>query len=195
MRALLLVPILLLSGIARATPPEGVAPRVRRGLFAEADWGLFSTLGGAKGVSNAESYLQLGVGYDLRPLELRLSFGLGTSAADCFAHSDPATGACALSDDFMLGFVELSAAYRQKVANRLVLMPRLSAGWARLDPSPRRTRTGRLLDSGFDLGAGVGLEWATPLDHFGVGAALMARWVFGPNIPSVAIFPTLKYTF
>ncbi len=43
-------------------PPEGVALHVRRGFFTETDIGVFFTVGGNNRYSNAETYLQLGVG-------------------------------------------------------------------------------------------------------------------------------------
>ena len=79
---LALVPGLALAAI----PAEGVALKVRRGLFTETDIGAMMTFGGSDHYSNAQTYLQLGVGYDLgEHLELVAQFGLGTSAANCFA--------------------------------------------------------------------------------------------------------------
>jgi len=41
----------------------------------------------------------------------------------------------------------------------------------------------------------VGVEYATSMDHFSVGADVMSRFILGPNILSFAIYPRIKYTF
>ena len=46
-----------------------------------------------------------------------------------------------------------------------------------------------------NAGVGVGLEYATSFDHFSVGADFLARYIIGPNIPTFALFPRVKYTF
>ena len=78
---------LFIPALASAeTPPQGVPLEVRRGFFTETDVGVFFTLGGDDAYSNAQTYVQLGVGYDItESLELGLHFGLGASAANCFA--------------------------------------------------------------------------------------------------------------
>jgi len=91
---LLAVLSLLPTTALAATPPEGVPLEIRRGFFTEADIGAFFTVGGENLYSNAQSYLQLGVGYDLTDkISLGVHFGLGASAANCFAGSGtPRTG-------------------------------------------------------------------------------------------------------
>lgn len=188
--------LLLLAALSTSTiPPEGVPLQLRRGFFTETDLGALATLGGSDNYSNASIYLQLGLGFDLtRHLELLASFGLGTSASNCFTTRDP-SGVCETSDSFTLQFYELTARSLLDLKGRLFLIPEVVAGYTRMDLAPRVSDTGKGLRSGGDLGGGVGIEYATAMDHFSIGADLMFRYVFNARIPSVALFPRVKYTF
>lgn len=187
--------VLPMTALAKA-PPEGVPLEVRRGFFTEADIGVFFTLGGESAYSNAQTYLQLGVGYDLTErLSLGVHFGLGASAANCFAGYEPGTDLCRMSDNFTVAFGDVTAAYRVPLAERLYLAPKVAAGLTRLEPAPvGEGDPGRSMMAP-NAGAGIGLEYATPMDHFSVGADVMVRYILGPNIPTFAIFPRVKYTF
>jgi len=169
--------------------------QVRRGFFTETALGVFGTVGGADGYSNAETYLQLGVGYDLASrFELGASFGLGASAANCLTARD-GLGRCASPDSFTLSFFELSVAYLHPLRGRLSLVPRVAAGYTQLDPAPRESAGGELLDSGANLGAGLGVEYATAMDHFSIGAEVMFRYVLDARVATFALYPRIKYTF
>jgi hypothetical protein len=185
----------LVPGLAfAAVPAEGVQLKVRRGLFTETDIGAMMTFGGRDNYSNAQTYLQLGVGYDLSEhVELVAQFGLGTSAANCFAVRE--AGRCALADSFTIGFANLTAAYLVRLAERLYLTPKVTAGYTSLDPAPVRSSGGRLISSAANVGAGLGIEYATRMDHFSIGADVVGRFIVGTSITSLAIFPRLKYTF
>lgn len=199
--------VLLPSVSLAATPSEGVALKVRRGFFTDVDVGAFFTLGGANAYSNAQTYLQLGVGYDLsESIELGLNVGIGASAANCFAEVS-ASGTCVsadrdpntnrpfeLSDNFTVTLLNLNAAYLIKLAERFYLTPKLAAGYTLMDPAPVRSG-GRPVTGGPNAGAGIGVEYATSMDHFSVGADVMVRYVIGPNIITMAIYPRVKYTF
>lgn len=195
---LLLAPALALAAAPPpdATPPEGVPLEVRRGFFTETDLGVFGTVGGADGYSNAESYLQLGVGYDFKSgLELAAAFGLGSSGANCLSARDE-LGVCATPDSFTASFLDLSVGYLHPLRGRLFLVPRLAAGYARIDPSPRVDASGEpTRASNFNFGAGVGVEYATAMDHFSIGADLMFRYVIGVRVATLALYPRVKYTF
>ncbi len=189
---------LLSSPVLAATPPEGVPFQPRRGFFTETDIGVFFTVGGENVYSNAQTYLQLGVGYDLtEKLSLGAHFGLGSSAQNCFAGYLPGTETCALSDNFTMAFLNVTAAYHVRVLERLYLTPKVVAGYTRLDPAPVNPGEGdpaRAI-SAPNAGLGFGVEYATGMDHFSVGADLLARYIIGPDITSFAIFPKVKYTF
>jgi hypothetical protein len=198
MRKLLLVAVLaLLPGSAwSATPPEGVPLEVRRGFFTEADIGTFFTLGGENLYSNAQTYLQLGVGYDIgESFSVGLHFGLGSSAANCFAGYLADSNVCRMSDNFTVAFGDVTAAYLVPLSERFYLTPKVAAGLTRMDPAPVGEGDPGQAMTAPNAGLGIGLEWATPMDHFSVGADLMARYIIGPNIPTFALFPRVKYTF
>ncbi|WNG47880.1 adventurous gliding motility protein CglE [Archangium minus] len=179
-----------------ATPPEGVPLEVRRGFFTEADIGAFFTLGGENIYSNAQTYLQLGVGYDVTDkLTLGVHFGLGSSAANCFAGYVPDSDVCSMSDNFTVAFADITAGYMVSLADRLYLVPKVAAGLTRLDPAPVGSGDPGAAMTAPNAGLGIGLEYATPMDHFSVGADFLARYLIGPNIPTFAIFPRVKYTF
>jgi hypothetical protein len=190
--ALAQAPTVSSPSAAMETPPQGMPLEVRRGFFTETDIGAFFTLGGDNRYSNAQTYLQLGVGYDLTDrLELGVHFGLGSNAYNCFT----GRGGTCLSDSFTLAFGEGTLAYRFELAERLYLAPKVAAGYASLDPAPVRLANGRVVKNAPLGGVGVGIEYATPMDHFSVGLDGLFRYVIGPNIPAIAIYPRVKYTF
>lgn len=196
MSAALLAVALLASGTSRgAVPSEGVVQEVRRGFFTETDIGGFLTVGGRNAYSNLQSYLQLGVGYQLTVADgaglvpLGVHLGIGANGQNCWAGLLP-DGTCSASDSFTLTFVSLSAGYLFRVAEQLYLGPRLLVGGVLLDPEPV---------SGVRLAASVGgslsLEYATSMDHFSVGLDVSYRLVLGPRISAIAIHPRVQYTF
>ena len=199
MRSALACAVLVLAsaGARAATPPEGVPLEVRRGFFTEMDIGVFWTMGGEQTYSNAQTYLQLGVGYDLTErLSLGLHLGLGSSAANCYAGFVPDTGDCRMPSNFSVGFGDATVAYNFRIAERLYWAPKLAAGITRLDPAPveRDGRTGGVLVAP-NAGVGVGIEYATFMDHFSAGADVLARHVVGTGITTFAVFPRVKFTF
>jgi hypothetical protein len=192
----------LLPALAVAeTPSQGVALEVRRGFFTETSIGVFFTLGGNNVYSNAQTYLQLGVGYDVSEnVEVAASFGLGSNAQNCFVEGVLPDDACAsgtqdFPDNFTVTFFDLSAAYLFGVAERFYIAPKLAGGYTFLDPAPVADDQGDLVGGGPNLGGGVGVEYATNMDHFSIGAESLVRFIVGPNIPAVAIFGRVKYTF
>jgi hypothetical protein len=177
-----------------AVPAEGVQLKVRRGLFTETDIGAMMTFGGRDKYSNAQTFLQLGIGYDLSEhVELAVQFGLGSSAANCFAERE--AGRCNLADSFTMAFGNLTVTYLLRLAERLYLTPKLTAGYASLDPAPVVSSDGRPITSGANLGGGLGIEYATQMDHFSIGADVVARFIVRASITTLAIFPRVKYTF
>ena len=177
-----------------ATPAQGVALEVRRGFFAETDIGGFLTVGGGSGYSNLQSYLQLGLGYQLTVADgagimpVGLHLGIGANGQNCWAgHSN---GTCTGSDSFTMTFVTASWGYLFRLAERLYLGPRLLGGVVLMDPQPVPGA-----ELGGTVGALVSLEYAASMDHFSVGIDVSYRLVLGPNISAVAIAPRVQYTF
>lgn len=198
------------------TPSAGVAQEARSGFFADISPGAFFTATGTnsrgnKGVSNAQAYLQLGIGYDVLKMKgeetfglaIGLNFGLGSSAASCFANvttngdciydtskktSDPTNIA---PDNFTVSQLGAEVLFKIKVYDRLFLRPRITVGYAFLDPLPIEN-----LGLTFYAGVAFGIEYATRMDHFTIGIDLFdAKLIIGPNIPTFAIYPVIKYTF
>jgi hypothetical protein len=212
MRTLLLATALCAIALpARAaTPSAGVPQVIRSGLFADVNLGGFFTVGGKNSagestVSNAQAYLQLGLGYDIsRHFAVAASFGLGSSAAACFGTVDP-KGLCVgtdpdgksvdVGDNFTATMFTLELTFKHHFTDRFSLQPRAHVGYAALDPEPLRDSAGRAVKSGVVAGAGVGVEYATHMDHFSIGADVYARYIVGPNILGMAIYPKVKYTF
>lgn len=172
-------------------PTQGKPLRVRRGFFTDTNLGTFFTLGGNDAYSNAQSYVQLGIGYDLfDTFELGAHVGFGSNAFNCFAGRSGSSGACARSDAFTVTFFDASLGYLFRLTDRLYLTPKVVAGWTLLDPEPIEGHK-----QGVNVGGGIGVEYATAMDHFSIGADLIGRYVLGANIPTFAIFPRVKYTF
>jgi len=187
--------LMLLPGLsAAATPSEGVALTVRRGFFTETDIGTFFTLGGNDAYSNAQTYLQIGLGYDVSErVELGAHFGLGANAFNCF--SGRTGGLCNETENFTVTFFDATLAYLVPLAERLSLTPKVAVGFALLDPAPLRNADGKGVTRGLNAGLGIGLEYATALDHLSVGADLLVRYIPVAQLPAVTLFPRVKYTF
>ena len=204
-KALLYSLMLLVPAVASAaTPSEGVALKVRRGFYTDVDVGTFFTVLGADGYSNAQTYLQLGAGYDvLENVSVSANFGIGASAANCFATRNTSTNVCQVlvgkdkkevSDNFTVTFLNVTGAYLIKAADRLYVSPKVTLGYTLLGPAPTYSGSNEVT-SGINAGVGAGVEYATSMDHFSVGADFMSRFIVGPNILSFAIYPRIKYTF
>ncbi len=81
------------------------------------------------------------------------------------------------------------------MTERFHLAPKLTGGYTQLDPAPALNGSGKPITSAANVGGGVGIEYVTGMDHFTIGADVLARWIVAPNISSIAVFPRLKYTF
>lgn len=195
--------VLAAPGARAGTPAAGVPQQIRSGFFADVNMGGTFTAGGSK-VSNAQPYLQLGVGYDIsRWVSLGASFGLGASAASCFGEVDPnKTPSCYgvddqgrsidLPDNFTITSIAAEVALRIPfgLEKRLTVQPKLHLGFSLLDPAPKAG-----VSKGGLTGFGLGVEYATHMDHFSIGADLWGNLLVGPNFTSFAFYPKVKYTF
>ena len=197
----LMLALALWPAIASAeSPPQGVALKVRRGFFTETNIGVFFTLGGNNGYSNAQTYLQLGLGLDVSEnVEVGAHFGIGSNAQNCFVSSVPSGGLCQqgiqdFPDNFTVTFFDATAAYLFRLAERFYIAPKLAGGYTVLDPPPVPDEGG-LVSGGPNVGGGVGLEYATNMDHFSIGADGLGRFIVGPNMTTVAAYFRVKYTF
>ncbi len=198
MRKLALVAALVVSSSAyAATPAEGVPLQVRRGFFTETDVGGIFTVGGDNGYSNLQTYLQLGLGYQLTINEgkglipIGFHVGIGANAQNCWAGLNAATQACTQADNFTMTFLNASVGYLHQVVERFYVGGKLLGGVGLLDPDP--VGDGSLVRGNF--GVALSLEYATNMDHFSVGLDVSYRLVIGPNINALMFYPRVQYTF
>ncbi|MDR0965123.1 MAG: adventurous gliding motility protein CglE [Myxococcales bacterium] len=205
LRAFAVAAVIISALPARAaTPAQGEPQELRAGLFLDVNLGALTAFGGwrlsdgAQMPSPPSPYLQIGVGYEAQPwLAVGLTFGLGASSDRCLGTMtaqgtcvESASDARSVASDFTIALLGAELSYRHALSPRLRLNPRLHLGWTFLDPMPRLD-----VDGGFHAGIALGLEWATPLDHFTLGLELDWRFIVGPNLNTVGIYPRVKYTF
>ncbi len=209
-------------GLARAaTPEEGVEQKLRYGFFTEVNLGTFWDInfkppGGEGAFSNAEPYLQLGLGYDITPrIAVGIQLGLGASSALCFMQISN-QGDCVPQPDsagntqldangnpvvvpanFSNTFIQAQVTYSIPLYDRLNFTPRFIIGYQNLSPAPLWSGADptTAINGGFMVGGDLAIEYATHQDHFFVGVDFEPRFVIGPNILSMALFPHVKYTF
>ncbi|GAC1599710.1 MAG: hypothetical protein NVS4B10_11040 [Myxococcales bacterium] len=191
---------------ALAAPPEsqrGVEAPARRGFYAETAVGLFGTVGGSRGVSFAQPALGMAVGRDLgEAAAVFVQLTIGASRASCF--DGPLVG-CRGADSFGASFLELGLQLGAHLLPRLRLSGKLIGGYTALSPSPLASAAGGPVASaigGPHVGAGLGFDYDTHLDHFAVGFDLLGRHTRAsrPGAPtlgltSFAMMPRIKYVF
>ena len=209
MRKLVVVAMLLVAGLAQAaTPSEGVPLQVRRGFFTDLGFGGIVDFGGYDGYSNLSTYLHLGLGYSIPVsvtqsgslIDIGLHVGIGANAQNCYATRNKA-GDCvgvssattSVADNFTMTFLNVTGAFLFGLAERLYLGPKILVGYTLLDPPPDESGT----RGGITGGAGLGIEYATNMDHFSIGLDVLGRLIIGPDqlITSLQFFGRVKYTF
>lgn len=201
MKKLLVLAALVLPSFAlAATPPEGEPLKVRRGFYTETDVGGFLTLGGDDVYSNLQSYLQLGLGYDIRIVDafgigLGVHVGVGASAANCYSGRPQPGANCPLTENFTVFFIDATVGAIIRMVERFYFVPKLMGGFTLLDPAPVQLSDGELINKGANIGLALGIEYATNMDHFSIGLDVVARYVIGPSIISLQFYPRVKYTF
>lgn len=201
--ATLLIALLVPTTAFAATPSEGVPLKVRRGFFTETDIGAFFTVGGDNAYSNLQTYLQLGLGYQLTIgdgkgiVPIGFHVAIGANAQNCFAGLKN-DGSCSESDNFTLTFLSVTGGYLHRVVERLYVGGKAIVGYTLLDPPPVYQGTGTArtpVSGGLNVGVAASLEYATNMDHFSVGVDVTWRMVIGPNIMALAFYPRVQYTF
>jgi hypothetical protein len=195
--ATLVAALLVSSSAFAATPAEGVPLQVRRGFFTETDVGGIFTVGGDNGYSNLQTYLQLGLGYQLTINEgkgiipIGLHVGIGANAQNCWAGLIASSNACSQSDNFTMTFLNASVGYLHQVVERFYVGGKLLGGFTLLDPDPVGTGS----PGGGNFGVALSIEYATNMDHFSVGLDVSYRLIIGPNIHGLMFYPRVQYTF
>ena len=192
---------------ALAEPANGVPFQPRTGWYAETQLGVFTALGGSKTFSNAQPYVGVSIGVDLPVPNLSafLSFAHGYNAGSCRDVVEKNVGLVCntykLSDGSPTAAPEnfsvmpVEAGVRFAVAE---LVPRLKAtvvgtvGYQFL--TPKVSDTAPELGSAH-AGIGGGVAYATRLPGLDVGAEILARVAFTPMLPSLSIYPRIRYVF
>ncbi|MFL5442499.1 MAG: adventurous gliding motility protein CglE [Myxococcales bacterium] len=186
-----------------AFPSVGVDPAPRRGTFAETALGAFASLGGSGGVSAVQPYLSLTAGHNLGERStLFVSLGIGASSQSCF---DRGASGCAAADSFGATFLEVGASTGTQIAPRTLLSAKVLGGVGIFSPGPFAHLDGSVPDRVIapHLGAGVGLDYDTHLDHFSIGLDALARYSVASKpdgqgregIASIAFLPRIRYVF
>lgn len=186
---------------------NGSPEPIRSGFFTETSMGAFLTVGGLDSYSSAEAFLGLGLGYDIIPnLSVGVQFRLAPNVSDCYAsdamgaqcpdQSPPISSNQHGPNTFTLIALEAKISYRIPVAERLFIPLRVFGGVTLLTPDPQPGSTvGGNLVSDPSFGGATGIEWATPFNHFTLGAEVSADYVLGLGALALAVYPTVKYTF
>ena len=202
--AVLAAAMALAPASARAgTPAAGVNEELRSGFFFDFNVGGFFVAGARnKPVSNAQVMIKLGLGYDFiktsKPEDtfgfgVGVYYALGAAAGACFDEVDDNDN-CTGTADFAANSFAAEAIFKVRLYDRLYLRPRLLVGY---DYFPADNPDAKVAGGvgGVLAGAGLGLEYATHLDHFSIGIDVDGRIIIGPNIPAFAFYPMIKYTF
>jgi hypothetical protein len=193
---------------------NGSPEPIRSGLFFETSMGAFLTVGGLDSYSSAEAFLGLGVGYDIIPnLSIGVQFRLAPNVADCYGTTPTGARNCPTGSGtqpapstFTLINLEAKISYRIPVSERLFIPIRAFGGVTLLTPGPQPACTvlsgpssncsgiaGTAIDP--SVGGAVGIEWATPFNHFTLGAEVSGDYVLQLGALALAVYPTVKYTF
>lgn len=191
---------------AAAEPANGVPFQPRTGWYAETQLGVFTALGGYKTFSNGQPYLAVSLGVDLpvEDLSVFVSFAHGFNADSCRDVMDSSQGpVCAtykLEDgspsaaveNFSVIPLELGARYGlMEIVPRLKLTLAATVGYQLLTPRITETAPGGSPHAGL----GVGVAYATRLPGLDVGAEVLGRLAFSPMLPSLSVYPRIRYVF
>lgn len=179
--------------------PLGSEYSPRRGFFAESQVGMFTAFGGSRTASNAQLYTALSLGLELESvpgLTAFFSVAHGFNAASCRTPSTDVRGPCyeqsgGQLENFSVVPLELGARYGYEFLPRLSVLGTVVGGYTLFTPS--------ITDAGSPgsphVGAGVGLEYGTRLHGLTVGAEALFRTAFTPMLPSLAVYPRVRYVF
>ena len=168
---------------------------MQRGFFIGSDLGVFMTFGGAaKAVSNAQPYVGINIGYDFTSwFSWQLHAGRGFAADAARTANEDTRGLRDFSfTNFMTGPVVWI-----RVWERLAIEVKLQGGVAILDPIPLDPTIDGVSVSGVEpiVGGGLALKYLTLLTDFTLGLDLTFNYIIGINLPTLAISPTVRYTF
>jgi hypothetical protein len=178
--------------------------RIGSGLFIEANPGAFFSLGGEKGVSNAEPYMNAVFGWNFNAdMALGLSLGFAannnnapkTETVDGVKQAKPG-----YYSDYTVTFLDLVFSYYFDVASRLSVPARVFAGGSFIANQYNAGDDGAMAGdktAAFQPNAGVasGIQYTTWQRHLQVGVEAAFFYVITDGIPALAFYPSIKYNF
>ncbi len=200
----------------REQPPVLSEFLVKRGVYAEADFGAFVSFGGVntravdlptRTFSTPQTYAGVVLGWDLAhgafysfALGLRTAFALNGGAgrvSDSERSQDP--NIRLKPSDFLIWELGLHAAFAWMLGRRIAWKFRVDGGGAVLSPDPALGA----LESGAGgsrwapaFGVGTGVEYYTLLTDFSVGLSVRFVGVLREGlIPGMTVSVPLKYAF
>lgn len=187
-----------------ALPPEGVPEIHRRGAVLDIRTGVSTAIGGR--TLNAGSFrpsapslfFRVAGGYEFTSrFEVGAGFSLAAVGNRCLGQvsdkgvcMESATDWRSVSSDFTVATLSAFAAWKQPVTQKLRIVGSLSFGWVFLTPEPRFDLAGS-----FDVGAGVGILWETPLDHFFIGVDFGWNFAVQAALHRLSLSPWVRYVF
>jgi hypothetical protein len=189
---------------AKKPAPKEVSHRAARGLFLEANPGAFFTLGGEKGMSNAEPYVTAVFGWNFNA-DMALGLMLGFAANNNNApksEPDPTTGkkgpAKGYYGDYTVTFLDVNYSHYFGVSPRFAVPVRVFAGGSfianRYDANDPTLKD---KPASFQPNAGLasGIQYTTWQKHLTVGAELAFFYLITDAVPAISIYPAVKYNF
>lgn len=205
------------------TQPEAQRFKIKRGLYAEGDLGVFFTFGGrsnnpatdfpSRSTSNAQAYAGVTVGYDIFSgdafsfgLGLKLAMGLNGGAGRLYDGEiqDQSLMPATKSADFNIIQAGVAANISILVTERLAIPIKLGGGAGFLNPDPTipadQTKAGKFSFAPYvDFGAGI--EFYTLLNDFSIGVFFRfvgtiagTSYDVPANVPGSDFIPGLSIT-
>lgn len=198
--------VVLMALPVAAEPANGVPFEPRTGVYVETQLGVFTALGGRKMFSNAQPYLAVSFGVDLpvTDLSIFLTVAQGYNAGSCRGVEEtPGGNLCTVyklednspsgsPDDFSVIPLELGARYAfVEMVPRLKATVAVVVGYQLLTPQVFENAPGGSPHAGL----GLGVTYATRLPGLDIGAEVLGRFAFDPMLPSLSIYPRIRYVF
>lgn len=195
--------IVLMALPVAAEPANGVPFEPRTGVYVETQLGVFTALGGRRTVSNAQPYLAVSFGLDMpvEDLSIFLTVAHGYNAGSCRDAEDP---------QFCTGYTLGDGSPTESPNDFSVIPLEIGARYAFLEMVPRLKAT-VAVTVGYQLltpqifenapmgsphaGLGLGIAYATRLPGLDLGAEVLGRFAFSPTLPSLSIYPRIRYVF
>jgi hypothetical protein len=173
---------------------------LERGVFVSSDLGVFLSLGGVNGVSNAQPYMALHLGYDFTDIiSVQLSASAGYVSNNPISDNDdpfvnPA-GQGVASYDLLSGGLEVVVAV--PVSRRFYIEPKIGGGMTRINPAPTDPNDPLIAVKNMNphVAFGADFKYLTLLTDFSAGLSLTGYYVLGPNVLALGLGGAVRYTF